>query len=461
MSDRDPAVPDPMSDLENFSLEGDAVHPLPASEVRRRGDRMRRRRTGALAAGAAAAVAVIATSSVVAAQNLTGGDDTQPAPQPSPTETTSEPPTEPPTIPQDFPFFDTSAGEVPPTHEATLAKQLDYCGDRPLASVKPVDVLSAEVSGGETSEIRTLLLFGDDAAAGAAEAALLASAAACPESSSDDVQVTNRVLPVSPDWPGRTIQQTSSAAATPEFASYYFVQTLRAGPALLLTSSVLVGEGIQVDRDAGLEQARSNKDAWVTAMEEFGPVAEPTPGGSDPSGQARTEIPKDFPIDSGLEDTDADSEIVGPSATAEGVNELELCGSSQLPTGYVARLAVRYTAPEYGDSRELVTFADADAAVRYVAALRDAVRDCPEEGLGRTVTVLEADTGYDSVTFALSSQEGLGAEVYQVVRVGNAVLLTDEASHGTLDSARRDAPERTALADRLTPEMCVFTEAGC
>lgn len=103
MSDRDP-----IRDLENFSLEGDPVHPLPASEVRRRGDRMRRRRTGALAVGAAAAVAVIVSSTVFATQNLNGADTGPPAIDPI--ETTSPPKTSESsavrtTIPVGFPLL--------------------------------------------------------------------------------------------------------------------------------------------------------------------------------------------------------------------------------------------------------------------------------------------------------------------------------------------------------------------
>lgn len=463
MSDRDP-----IRDLENFSLEGDPLHPLPASEVRRRGDRMRRRRTGALAAGAAAAVAVIATSSVVAAQNLSGGDDLQPAPQPSPTATQSaEWLTR---VPDDFPLADgwpepalEAAGEATtPTRQPIegpnrqiLPMRLFVCGGVIGTPSDPVDRLSAVLPQSYSRE-RQVAVFPDESVAQAYLDSVRDAYQECPRHNHNPDVSLHQVSELDRGESAFQVIGTWESIGGEETDDVELTFGIRVGNAVLLERGSNHGAA-----PAALAAGHlADLDPTLDAMSIFSSnQSTPDRPASDPASE--TDIPKDFPLDTGLDDTDADSKIVGPSATARGVNELELCGSSQLPTGYVSRLAVKYTAPEYGDSRELVTFADADTAVRYLASLRTAVRDCPEEGLGRTLTELEADTGYDSVTFALSSSEGLGAEVYQVVRVGNAVLLTDEASHGTLDSARRDAPERTALANKLAPEMCIFTEAGC
>ena len=79
---------DPIRDLENLKHEGMNVNPLPASEVRRRGTRMRRRNNALAAVGALAVVAVIATPLAVVAR---GGDHAGPgpvgSPSPSPTQT--------------------------------------------------------------------------------------------------------------------------------------------------------------------------------------------------------------------------------------------------------------------------------------------------------------------------------------------------------------------------------------
>lgn len=82
---------DPFEELKNLGNEGPPAHPLPAAEVRRRGDRMRRRRTALSVAGATVAVALIASGGLFVGQNLTGSaPDRGPATQaPSPTPTTS------------------------------------------------------------------------------------------------------------------------------------------------------------------------------------------------------------------------------------------------------------------------------------------------------------------------------------------------------------------------------------
>ncbi|WP_109510053.1 hypothetical protein [Nocardioides speluncae] len=462
MSDRDP-----IRDLENFSLEGDPVHPLPASEVRRRGDRLRRRRQGLVAVAAAAAVAVIATSTVVAAQNLTGGD-TQPAPEPSPSPDWLD------RIPDDFPLAQgwpkpglsgggesTSVpGRVVGPDRNVDPLRLYACADE-VGVANPADRLTAAIEQFEF-RMREVRLFADDTTAQAHLDSMREAYQACPrQDTGGGTASLHQVNDLDGGEDAFEVETTYDDNGDP-------ANSLRVLHVVRVGNAVFLDDGSSSDQDIDVHQLaaehRAQLDPPLGAMCVFAaePCAQEAPS-SEPPGDARTDIPKDFPIGVDLEATDADSEIIGPSATARGVNELDLCGTSLRPSGHVGRLATTYTAPEYADSRELVTFPSVDAAVDYLAGLRAAVSDCPDTGQGRTITPLEADTGYDdSVTFALSDQEqGLGAETYQVVRVGNAVLLTDESTHGTLDSARRDLPVRTALAGKLIPHMCVFTEAGC
>ena len=63
-------MPDPIEELSNFE-PGVPVNPMPAAEVRRRGDRLRRRNTALVVGGAALAVALVAVPIAVFA----GGDD--------------------------------------------------------------------------------------------------------------------------------------------------------------------------------------------------------------------------------------------------------------------------------------------------------------------------------------------------------------------------------------------------
>jgi hypothetical protein len=81
-------MPDPIDELENFNRQGLHVNPMPASEVRRRGDRMRRRNTALATVGTiAAAVIVIATPLVVVANQ---NDDRSTPPLPPYTQPTTQ-----------------------------------------------------------------------------------------------------------------------------------------------------------------------------------------------------------------------------------------------------------------------------------------------------------------------------------------------------------------------------------
>lgn len=66
-------MPDPIRDLESFPTDGVPVSPLPASEVRRRGDRLRRRHHALSAVAGVAAVAAVAVPVAVVAGG-TGGE---------------------------------------------------------------------------------------------------------------------------------------------------------------------------------------------------------------------------------------------------------------------------------------------------------------------------------------------------------------------------------------------------
>ena len=107
----------------------------------------------------------------------------------------------------------------------------------------------------------------------------------------------------------------------------------------------------------------------------------------------------------------------------------------------------------------------ADEAVEVVAGLRDAVSACPDQevegGSTQVITSLPGDTGYDTVTFAVTYTEGLGGGVYQFTRVGRAVLATYDGGEWGPDSIASGAATATKLTGRITPAMCTFTDAGC
>ena len=86
---------DPFDELRTTMDQPTSLSPLPASEVRRRGDRMRRRRTTLGAIGAAAAIAVISSGSVLVGTSLTGTAAAPGPAGPGPTQVTSPAPTGP------------------------------------------------------------------------------------------------------------------------------------------------------------------------------------------------------------------------------------------------------------------------------------------------------------------------------------------------------------------------------
>ena len=446
--------------FDRFDLGRVPVQPLPAAEVRRRGDRMRRRRTVATTVGAAAAVAVIAIGGVLIGQP--GGGDTTPPPVVTPTPTPSAPEPEPPTtIPERFPIdTEDSAPEPPP--DDYLASELQYCGEKPLAGVETADARSAQMAGGEMSTAVTLLLFADEDRASRAMENLLGAAAACPE------EVTNvageiAVLPESDAWPGRTIR-----TAYPADAKY--VNVVQAGPALLLGSWYVAGTPVE----EGLAESRATLAEPLAAMDELWDVPGwDAPGPGTPAGNSDGgDIPADFPIDWDAVDLTGDGgEMLGPGRKAQGVVEVSPCDRTVWPATGGERLAFTSTGPEFHESRELVVLASAEEAVAAVAEVRATLDACPTEINEQDPTSNpeqawkrhDEDTGYeDSVTFSVTYTDGLpGGEVWQLTRVGRAILAVNVGGEVSLQSVTHHVDRLTDITTTVAPEMCTFTEAGC
>jgi hypothetical protein len=459
MADR----PDPFETLKQQGA--DMVDPpLPAAEVRTRGDRMRRRRTAFRAVAAAAAVAVITTGGVALGGGLTSSQapirPAGPSPQPSPPSpsivtTVTE-------IPADFPI----AAGIAVTHDPAadvLARRLQYCGEQPLAAVAPVDAVSAQSSGGETSELRTLLLFDDEAAAADAQTALLESAAGCPE------EVTNvvgevQVLPASDEWPGRTIRTTYGPT------SAKFVHVVRAGAGLLLTESYL-----RSAPQESLGQSRESVLPLVAAMEQFETTGDLQQGEPEQSQvDWRTTIPANFPLALGYpEDRFEETELIGPAEDLPAFRGLKACGHPfETVADETDRLAVTFNQPEDSRARKLTLSPSDAAAHENLHRLVDLFRSCPREDLGlggATLTeVREIEPGDEGfVIIRTYEQDGmpmLGMELIYAARVGNALLLqstTSEGGGGNEKQIYASVREQTRVVDDLAEEMCVFSTDGC
>lgn len=159
-------MPD-LHDLDHFDQGLPRMDLLPASEIRRRGDRMRRRRTAAVTVAGVLAAAVAIGAPVVALSGSGEDRGVQPAPQPTPA------PTVPPqgwvtTIPDDFPL---TAGFADPdaTPNDGLAGDANLsvaCRSDGFAGFTDNAVVSYQGES-EDREVRILAVYPDAAAAAA------------------------------------------------------------------------------------------------------------------------------------------------------------------------------------------------------------------------------------------------------------------------------------------------------
>jgi hypothetical protein len=312
---------DPIEDLHHFS-EGMSVNPLPASEVRRRGDRRRHRNHALAAVGALAVLAVVATPIAVVAQ---GGDRSAPGPaNPSPTRTT-EPGVSPHwlhEVPASFPLTEglpaTNASDGSPvtTTDRSGVADLTVCGvpawsatrDQPAPAL---DVAGATYAGeSEDARARTLAVYDDDRAAGRALAALRTALGDCPvDRSGGGAPQQYDVSDADAGEESFTFTQRSrdGAGFLGDLTAY---QVVRVGNALYLAGYYGQGGGDQqvVDHTLQLmavDSAPVVSDLCLFAAEPCGPgdpseasgSGGPSAGATGGTGEAGVgAIPADFPI---------------------------------------------------------------------------------------------------------------------------------------------------------------------
>ena len=362
-------------------------------------------------------------------------------------------------IPDDFPLSSGMGGPddtIPTSRTGAGLRHLEVCGTAPLRGLGTRDRMVADNSGGEAAHTRELVLLGspEEATTVARSFADLASGCDSPAKDGFLTSTAVRESPFGPE-PAATLLQTYTldGATAPGTT---VVQVVPVGAALLVTS--IYGEWPAADLEGGIAETVDLTGDAVRAMAIFDPTAAPS------SAAGVTPVPADFPLAVGLPEADDETDVSPPSPDGDGMGVVEMCGEEVWPLGGTAggtrRLVTGAFGPEYFDGRELMVHADAEVASNVMAVFRQAAADCRSFD-NQVWTVLDRDTGYDTVTVGLTYDDGLGSSVFQVTRVGAARLMVQTYGEGSLASLDEQADGVTATTVEIVPAMCAFTKTGC
>lgn len=438
-------MPDPMDELEHFTTPGLTMTPLPATEVRRRGNRMRRRNNALATIGGVAAAAIIATPIALAATGNDSPDRTPPPAGPSGDTAWLK------LIPETFDLTSGIGGTDPRTEELTEVGNPD-AGDNSLgvstvelcgevawtADGDTIDRLGATYAipnSGESNH-RTLVLYANGDAADAAYESLRKSATECPESVSDVgntelVEVRDADLGSEESF----VVVRGFQAADEDFPfESQIIQVAHTGNALLVTEKGSGANGDLLDSEVA-RQAEFTAPV-AEALDAF--AAQPAEA-TDEGGQASdgTTIPAGFPLLDGLPTNDeATDERFGREGPSTGLDPivLEACGSTPeaLPAPAETLRAGWRDVPGT-QQRALMTFTSEADATAYVDGVTGFFSACEVEDAGDGLSVLRhvsEETVGDQTRSIVTGTEfegepGLGVEIVQVVRIGQAVLLVE------------------------------------
>ena len=320
---------DPIEELKNLSTSGSV--PLPPSEVRHRGDRMRRRRIAFQAVGAAAAVLAIVSGGAFASGELT---DTAPDPGPAKHHTVPKPSEDAApeggwrtSIPQDFVLTD---GLPEPADETARRLsnrsrpwQLDPCGEGKRGSdADRTDQRVLTQVGGELYH-RQLALYPDDDAARAVVADLRDDLARCRTSELGDAVLVWEHYGdpfTAGDESFDTVSRPMQEGEAMLFADHYAV--VRVGNAVLLTlDSGSYGHESPERITQLIQQPRAAAAAVAARMCIFAvdPCAQAMPEEPEPSDVAVPERPtymlsaEDLVNTTGIKDWQVTEEDWGPA----------------------------------------------------------------------------------------------------------------------------------------------------
>lgn len=462
-------MPDPMDELENFTSPGLTMDPLPAAEVRRRGNRLRRRNTALAAAGGVLAVAVIAAPFAVMAGH-TSSSDPDPAPKPGPGVTWQQ------TIPADFPLSDgmpraTAQDEYVAQADADACDGLGWSPDGPPPTVDVQQIVQTENEGGVD---RALALYADDEAAARARQGLQARVRECAAET---------------DGKSRYTEDVSSSASSlvyvdhvSEIGEMYAHQVVQVGNALLLTTVYSMGGGDPAIVQQTADLIERKNAPVVDAMCVFSSTGcGSTSNAVDPTGAAApatTAIPADFPLLDGLPTTAATKDFgrYGPKPDEETLGVIGCTNDvSSVPGHPAERLSGGWTDPAEERVRQLMTFASTDDASAYVDGITTETT-CNPQDAGDGVTEIHSGAGSDlglgdealiAVTwYRHNGNPAPGFRITELVRVGNAVVVQTRTADGLNDLVtsaylEQIIGESDQSLSGVVDAMCVFADSGC
>jgi len=171
-------------------------------------------------------------------------------------------------------------------------------------------------------------------------------------------------------------------------------------------------------------------------------------------------VPVGFSLSAGLPDDGGDFERVSEPVT------WTFCDTEAFPDDDIVDVRREgATGPEYADRRDLRVFRDDRAAHAFLTAAATTATDCPEEQHGVTrwihsVTPVDG-VGEESVrlmqTYETDGLVNAGATWWDVIRVGNAVLVT--ATGGEYlpgETLGQGIREHDRLLAPIVGSMCVF-----
>lgn len=435
-------MPDLNDDLfSSFKSEGTPVNPLPASEVRRRGDRMRRRNNAlASVGGVAAALVVIATPlAVVANQSSDGDADRPPIASNGPTQVAWKQEI-PGTVDVGSGLAGAATTPAVETSDRPGVATVEVCATTLFdAEDGTVDTAGATWAGeegtGNAGNARTLVLYPDAVAATAVVEGLRAGAEQCrTETSGTDTltyDLTDADLPADEAFVlarGYVAEGEQSAQGV----DYYVVA--RTGNAVLVTVDPYAAAA---DEQVTFEQERVAE--VVDQMQVFSETASRAVG-TDDTTELDDLIPAEFPLLEGFpEQSAASGRAVGREGPARDLDLapynpplVEACGTE--PTGAPTPTDTMYAGwrdPSIGMLRQLMTFDSEEDAQTYAEAVVQVFEDCPEEQDGGVTRFHERseESGYGDFAasvvtrFEVDGEPGPGHAVVQAVRVGASVLL--------------------------------------